>query len=71
MKVTKDTKIADVLNKHASGKAIFAKYLPGCVTCGGASTETIERGARMHGVDPEVIVEELNRAARKRRTTDG
>jgi hybrid cluster-associated redox disulfide protein len=71
MKFTKEMKIADVLKKHASGKAVFEKFLPGCITCGGASAESIERGARMHGVDPDLIVEELNRTAKGRRKSDG
>ncbi|RJP16187.1 MAG: DUF1858 domain-containing protein [Candidatus Abyssobacteria bacterium SURF_5] len=70
MKITKDMKIADVLKKHASGKEIIAKYMPECIKCGGASAETIERGARMHGIDPDKVVEELNRAS-GRRKSDG
>lgn len=71
MKVTKDMIIADVLKKHVSAKTVFAKYLPACVTCGGATAETIERGARMHGVNPQIIVDELNGVAKKRRASDG
>lgn len=71
MKVTKDMKIADVLKKHAAGKQVFSKYLPACIKCGGASAESIERGARMHGVDPELILRELNRAAKPRGKSNG
>jgi hybrid cluster-associated redox disulfide protein len=71
MKITKDMKIADVLKKHAAGKQVFAKYLPACIKCGGASADTIERGAKMHGVDPDAIVNELNRNRKSRRKSDG
>jgi len=32
----------------------------GCGACLGAQLETIEEGARMHDIDPEIILEELN-----------
>ena len=71
MKITKDMKIADVLKRHPSTKKVLAKRIPSCVTCGGASVEDIARGAKMHGIDPDVLVEELNLAARPRKKSQG
>ena len=34
-----------------------------CCLCIGAQSETVEAGAILHQVDPEVVVEELNRLA--------
>jgi len=64
MKITKDMKIADVLKRYPSSKKVLARRLPSCATCGGASAESLERGAKMHGIDPDVLVEELNHAAK-------
>ncbi len=68
MKITKDMKIVDVLKKHPSSKAVFEKYLPACIKCGGASAESIERGAKMHGVDLDAVIRELNSAAKTAQT---
>lgn len=67
MEITKEMKIADVLKNYPSSKAVFARYIPACVKCGGASAETVERGARMHGIDPDLLVQDLNRAANPRK----
>jgi hybrid cluster-associated redox disulfide protein len=67
MKITLDMKIADVLKNYPSSKKVFEKHLPACIKCGGASAESIQRGARMHGVDPDMLIEELSRTAKPRR----
>ena len=67
MKITKDMKIAEVLKKYPSSKKVFEEYIPECPRCGGAEAESIQRGAKMHGIDPDALVEELNRAARPRK----
>ncbi len=70
MKITKDMKIADVMKRFPSSQKIFTKHLPACAKCGGSSADTIERGARMHGIDPDALVAELNSAARPRTKDD-
>lgn len=40
---------------------VFVAYGMGCVGCMGVSMESIEDGARMHGLDPDAVVAELNR----------
>lgn len=67
MNITKDMKIAEVLKKFPSSKKVFEKHIPECPRCGGAQSESVERGARMHGIDPDMLVEKLNRAARPRK----
>lgn len=49
--ITKNTRIIDVLEKYPGSYAIFRKFGMGCTECMGASMETLENGARMHGVD--------------------
>ncbi|MFZ1947199.1 MAG: DUF1858 domain-containing protein [bacterium] len=60
MQVTKDTIIEDVLKAHPQAIRVFMKYNLGCIGCMGAAGESIEMGARMHGVEPEPLVKELN-----------
>jgi hybrid cluster-associated redox disulfide protein len=60
MEITKDTIIEEVLKAHPDAIQVLMKYNLGCVACMGATQESIEQGARMHGVDPEPIVKELN-----------
>ena len=65
--VLKSPKCQDVLKKYPSSKKVFEKHIPQCPKCGGAAAESIGRGARLHGVDPEMLVAELNSAARPRK----
>lgn len=67
MNITADMKIADVMKNYPSSRKVFKKYMPACATCGGATAETIERGARMHGIDLETLIKELNRPEEPRR----
>jgi hybrid cluster-associated redox disulfide protein len=67
MKITKDMKIAEVLKKYPSSRKVFQQRIPECIKCGGASAESIQRGAKMHGIDPDEFVKELNRALTSRK----
>ena len=60
MQITNDTVIDEVLKAHPESIRIFMKYNLGCIGCMGAAGESIEMGARMHGIDPEPLVKELN-----------
>ncbi len=60
MKVTKETVIGEVLKAHPEAIRVLMKYNMGCVACMGATAESIEQGAVMHGIDPEPVVKELN-----------
>jgi hybrid cluster-associated redox disulfide protein len=60
MKVTKESIIEDVLRAHPRAIEVLMKHNMGCVACMGATQESLEQGARMHGIDPEPIVKELN-----------
>ncbi|GAB4345736.1 MAG: DUF1858 domain-containing protein [Candidatus Abyssubacteria bacterium] len=67
MKITKDMKIAEVMRNYPPSRPVLRKYILACTKCGGSSTESIERGAKMHGVDPDALVEELNRVINPRK----
>ena len=57
---TKDMTIGEALQAHPKVIEVFNKYHMGCFTCMGATAESIERGAQMHGVDVEELLSDLN-----------
>jgi hybrid cluster-associated redox disulfide protein len=61
MKITKDTTILEALQAHPRSRDIFMKHGLGCIACMGATMESIESGAHMHGMEPDELVEDLNR----------
>jgi len=59
-KFTRETLIIDVLRTHPQARAIFAAHGMGCIGCMGSEAETIENGARMHGISVQDLLDELN-----------
>jgi Domain of unknown function (DUF1858) len=63
-KVTKESIIGEVIRDVPGAKKIIEKYFGGgCFTCPGINMESISFGSMMHNLDPEKIVEEINRAS--------
>ncbi|MDP3998280.1 MAG: DUF1858 domain-containing protein [bacterium] len=63
-------KLGDVAVKYPETMEVFFKYGLHCIGCQGASFETIEEGATVHGMtDSEIekLVNELNAVGGKRR----
>jgi hybrid cluster-associated redox disulfide protein len=60
---TKEMPILEALGSHPEARAVFEAHGMACCLCIGASSESIEAGAIMHQVDPEAVVDELNRMA--------
>lgn len=58
---TKDMSILEALEINPKAQAVFQEYGMGCAGCMGAMMESIENGAKMHGLDPDRILEELNK----------
>ncbi|HDO19430.1 MAG TPA: DUF1858 domain-containing protein [Thermoplasmatales archaeon] len=61
MKITKDMTIADAL-KYPNVAKVLSKYGIGCFMCPMMSLEKIEDIARVHGIDLDKLLEELNEA---------
>ena len=59
-KVTKDMGLIEIVQNHPKTLEVFAKYGLGCIGCAAARFENLEAGAKVHGVDPDVMVEEIN-----------
>lgn len=61
IKISKTSVIADILREHPECIEVFDRHSMSCRMCMGASTDTVEEGALMHDVDPDVILTELQR----------
>lgn len=65
-KITKDMGILEVVQKYPQAGQVFAQYGLGCVGCAAAKFESIEEGAKAHGMDESTLdemVQALNEAA--------
>jgi hybrid cluster-associated redox disulfide protein len=58
---TKDMSMMEALQADPRAKDVFASHGMGCIGCMGVSMESIEDGAKMHGIDPKLVVSELNK----------
>ncbi|MFQ5456452.1 MAG: DUF1858 domain-containing protein [Nitrospirota bacterium] len=62
VKLTKDTVIGDAIKRGPLTKKVIEKYFgSGCFTCPGLKMESIAFGASMHGVDIDILLNELNK----------
>ena len=59
-KITKDMGIMDIVTTHPETLEVFAKYGMGCIGCAAARFENLEAGAKVHGIDPDELVAQLN-----------
>lgn len=58
--ITKDMIIEDVLEMFPPAEKIIVKYFgQGCRECCKGQMETIAFGAKMHGVNPDNVIEEI------------
>lgn len=63
--ITKEMKINEVIGKYPETLEVFERFGFHCVGCLGASFESIEDGAVVHGIDVEELIEELNKVIEK------
>lgn len=60
MRFTKNMSIFEALAADPAARAVFESHGMACCLCIGAQSESIEAGAILHQVDPDVVVAELN-----------
>jgi hybrid cluster-associated redox disulfide protein len=60
VKITEQMTIAEVLKAAPQTRKVFERYNMGCRGCQGSITESVARGARNHGLDPQSLLKELN-----------
>lgn len=61
-KITKEMSILDIVQLYPETIEVFARNGLGCIGCAAARFENLEAGARVHGLNPDQLVEELNAA---------
>lgn len=62
--INAETLIGAVIERYPHTHGVFSKYFgDGCLDCPGQSYESIDLACRMHGVDPELFMEDLKAAA--------
>jgi hybrid cluster-associated redox disulfide protein len=64
-KVTKNMSIIEVVQKYPQTIEVFARHGLGCIGCAAARYENLEAGARVHGIDPDKLVNEINEVISK------
>ena len=61
-KITKDSIIGDVLDKHPETAQLFLSIGMHCQGCPASRGETNEQACYVHGADADALVEALNAA---------
>jgi hybrid cluster-associated redox disulfide protein len=62
IKITKDTTVAEVLNKKPQTAGVFFAMGMHCLGCVIAQNETVEQAAEVHGIEVEELLKKLNEA---------
>ncbi len=62
MKITKESKIKEIIDKKPEAVSVFQKYGLGCVGCFAASMESVKEAAEAHGIDLNSFLNDLNDA---------
>ena len=61
-KITKDMGLMEIVQNYPETIEVFQRYGFGCMGCAAARFENLEAGAKVHGVDPDKMLEDLNAA---------
>lgn len=64
-KITKDTALGEIVEKHPKAVEIIMKHGLHCIGCHGAFFETLGQGAKAHGMldkDINKMLKEINEA---------
>jgi len=59
-KITKKMSFAEIIQKHPEAVEILSDKGMHCIGCPMAQMESLEDGAKAHGLDADEIVRELN-----------
>ena len=64
-KITKEMTFNEVIKKNPEAIEILLKKGMHCIGCPMAQMESLEQGALAHGLNPDKLVKELNKAGGK------
>lgn len=65
VKITKNMSFAELMEKSPESREVLFNNGMHCIGCSMAMSETLEEGAMAHGLDPDKLVEEINKALLK------
>ena len=60
VKVTKEMNIMEAVEKYPIIAQVLMRYGLGCVGCIISTAETLGEGIAAHGLNPDIIIEEVN-----------
>ena len=60
--ITKEMTFFEIMRNHPESIKVLQKYNLGCIGCMGAQNESLEQGARAHGLDVDALLKDLNSA---------
>lgn len=58
---TKDMTIAEILRSNPNTAEVFMSYGMHCLSCPGATGESVEQAAMVHGFDADQLLADLNK----------
>lgn len=64
-RITKDMTFIEIIKNNPEAFEILFRKGMHCIGCGMAGSETLEQGAMAHGINPDELVDELNRSFNK------
>ena len=67
MTITGKMPIGDCVSKYPQTIKVFLKHGLHCVGCAVANFESIEQGAKAHGIDAKKLIADLNKAVEKKK----
>ena len=69
MKITKKMKIGEIVEKCPEAAEVMMKHGMHCIGCAGTAFESLEDGAKVHGVkekDIDKMIEEINKISEEK-----
>ncbi len=65
-KIKKDMIIKEAVSEFPETREVFLKHGMHCLDCPVASAESIEDGAKVHGLDVDKLMKDLNKTVEKK-----
>lgn len=63
MTITKEMTFQETIRDYPETVRVFMRHGLGCIGCSAATYENLEQGARVHGVEIEELLRDLNEVA--------
>ncbi|NLM45627.1 MAG: DUF1858 domain-containing protein [Firmicutes bacterium] len=60
MKITREMTIFEIIRSHPQAAAVFEEFNMACSDCMAVIDDTLEQGARQHGIDLDQLLIRLN-----------